>query len=470
MQPLAGITVLDLTHMLSGPYGTMTLTDLGARTIKVEPPGKGEGTRELLAGHPDYSRDGMGAYFMTLNRSKESVCIDLKSDAGRAVFYDLVRHADVVFDNFGAGVPQRLKIDHATLAAINPRIITCSVTGFGETGPDTQRPAFDQVVQGMGGGMSITGTARRRAGARRHPDRRPRRRHLRRDGRARRAAGAPRHRRRPARRRLDARRPDLAPHLHGDDAPDVGPRARAGSATRTSSMCRTTRSATGDGHVIIACIGDAFYERFLKVVPHPELLQARVPEAAGALRRAREDRRDHQRGARQEHLGLLARQAARGAHSVRPGQRLRAGAQRPADRRARHGRRGAAAGRNERADARHPDEVLGRADAGVQRRRRRSAATPARCSPSCSATTRRRSTRCAKAARSSSRARGARSRDRAERHATQSSQATAFSGSRPSAPARRARPRGIRRRRARCANARRAPARPAGSRRARRRT
>ncbi len=157
MRPLAGITVLDLTHMLSGPYGTMTLTDLGARTIKVEPPGKGEGTRELLAGHPDYSRDGMGAYFMTLNRSKESVCIDLKQEAGRAVFYDLVRHADVVFDNFGAGVPQRLKIDHATLAAINPRIITCSVTGFGETGPDTQRPAFDQVVQGMGGGMSITG-------------------------------------------------------------------------------------------------------------------------------------------------------------------------------------------------------------------------------------------------------------------------------------------------------------------------
>ena len=124
MQPLEGTTVLDLTHMLSGPYGTMTLSDLGARTIKVEPPGKGEGTRELLAGHPDYSRDGMGAYFMTLNRSKESVCIDLKSDAGRAVFYDLVRHADVVFDNFGAGVPQRLKIDHATLAAINPRIIT----------------------------------------------------------------------------------------------------------------------------------------------------------------------------------------------------------------------------------------------------------------------------------------------------------------------------------------------------------
>ncbi|MBL8358976.1 MAG: CoA transferase [Rubrivivax sp.] len=155
---LEHITILDLTHMLSGPYGAMLLTDLGARTIKVEPPGTGEGTRRLLEHDPDYSRDGMGAYFLTLNRSKRSVCIDLKREAGRAVFLDLVKHADVVFDNFSVGVPKRLGIDHETLAKINPRIVTCSVTGFGETGPDTERPAFDQVVQAMGGGMSITGT------------------------------------------------------------------------------------------------------------------------------------------------------------------------------------------------------------------------------------------------------------------------------------------------------------------------
>jgi len=154
---LEHITVLDLTHMLSGPYGTMLLADLGARTIKVEPPGSGEGTRRLLEHDPDYSRGGMGAYFLTLNRNKQSVCIDLKSGEGRAVFLDLVRHADVVFDNFGDGVTTRLGIDHASLIAVNPRIITCSVTGFGQTGPETQRPAFDQVVQAMGGGMSITG-------------------------------------------------------------------------------------------------------------------------------------------------------------------------------------------------------------------------------------------------------------------------------------------------------------------------
>lgn len=155
---LEHITVLDLTHMLSGPYGTMLLADLGARTIKVEPPGAGEGTRRLLENDPEYSREGMGAYYLTLNRNKQSVCIDLKSEAGRAVFMDLVRQADVVFDNFSAGVTGRLGIDYDTLAQVNPRIITCSVTGFGQTGPQTQQPAFDQVVQAMGGGMSITGS------------------------------------------------------------------------------------------------------------------------------------------------------------------------------------------------------------------------------------------------------------------------------------------------------------------------
>ena len=157
MTPLAGLTVLDLTHMLSGPYATQLLADLGARTIKVEPPDRGEATRELLRDDPLHSRDGMGAYFLTLNRNKQSVAIDLKHAEGRAVFLDLVARADVVVDNFAAGVTTRLGIDHAALAAVNPRIVTCSITGFGATGPGRDRPAFDQVVQAMGGGMSITG-------------------------------------------------------------------------------------------------------------------------------------------------------------------------------------------------------------------------------------------------------------------------------------------------------------------------
>ena len=157
MRALENITVLDLTHMLSGPYGTMLMADMGARTIKIEPPDHGEATRRLLETSPDYSRDGMGAYFLTLCRNKESVALDLKQPEGLLLFYDLVKQADVVVSNFGVGVTQRLKIDHDTLAAINPRIITCAISGFGETGPSPNRPSFDLVAQGMGGGMSLTG-------------------------------------------------------------------------------------------------------------------------------------------------------------------------------------------------------------------------------------------------------------------------------------------------------------------------
>jgi crotonobetainyl-CoA:carnitine CoA-transferase CaiB-like acyl-CoA transferase len=159
MRPLDNVIILDFTHMLSGPYGTMLLADLGARTIKIEPVKTGEGTRKLLAKDPDHSIEGMGAYVLTLARNKQSVAVDLKTEEGRALVYDLVRKADIVVDNYSRGVTGRLGIDHATLSAINPRIITCSVTGFGETGPNPDRPAFDLVAQGIGGGMSLTGEA-----------------------------------------------------------------------------------------------------------------------------------------------------------------------------------------------------------------------------------------------------------------------------------------------------------------------
>ncbi|MYF10827.1 MAG: CoA transferase, partial [Gammaproteobacteria bacterium] len=156
-KPLAGIRLIDLTHMVAGPYAGMILADLGCDTVKVEPPGRGEGTRRLLENDARNSVGGMGAYFFTLNRNKRSVAIDLKSPAGLDFFYELVRHADVVLDNFSAGVTERLNIDHERLTAHNPKIITCTVTGFGEDGPSYQRPAFDQIIQGLGGGMSITG-------------------------------------------------------------------------------------------------------------------------------------------------------------------------------------------------------------------------------------------------------------------------------------------------------------------------
>lgn len=157
MKALEGIRILDLTHMLSGPYAGMMLADLGADSIKVEPPGKGEGTRRLLEHDPKTSLNGFGPYFMTLNRNKRSVTIDLKSEAGLALFYELVAVSDIVLSNFSAGVAERLGIDFLRLSAINPRIITCTLTGFGETGPDRARTAFDMVAQAMGGEMSITG-------------------------------------------------------------------------------------------------------------------------------------------------------------------------------------------------------------------------------------------------------------------------------------------------------------------------
>ena len=156
-KPLKDVRILDLTHMLSGPYAAMIMADLGAETIKVEPL-HGEGTRKLLATDPNNSLDGMGAYYLTLNRNKKSTAIDLKSEQGLAVFYELVKEADIVISNFGAGVPERLKIDYDTLSKVNPRIITCVVSGFGSDGPNHKRPAFDQVAQATGGGMSITGT------------------------------------------------------------------------------------------------------------------------------------------------------------------------------------------------------------------------------------------------------------------------------------------------------------------------
>jgi len=143
--------------MLAGPYAGMVIADLGAEVVKVEPLAPGEMTRGLLQSDPNHSFKNFGAYFLTLNRNKKSVSLDLKSDEGLHIFHDLVKSADVVLNNFSAGVVKKLKIDFESLKHVNPRIITCSITGFGETGPHSSRPAYDQIVQAYSGGMSVTG-------------------------------------------------------------------------------------------------------------------------------------------------------------------------------------------------------------------------------------------------------------------------------------------------------------------------
>ncbi len=150
---LSGARILDLSHMLAGPFGSMMLGDLGAEVIKIEPPA-GDPMRKM----GPHFLEGESAYYLSANRNKKSVALDLTQEGGRAVFYDLVKVSDVVYDNFRPGITEKLGIDYATLKRINPRIICCSISGFGQTGPYRDRPAFDIAIQGFSGAMSITGT------------------------------------------------------------------------------------------------------------------------------------------------------------------------------------------------------------------------------------------------------------------------------------------------------------------------
>ena len=162
MTLFAGVRVLDLSRMLAGPYGSMLLADLGAEVIKVEEPKGGDPMRVM--GPPFLRPGGAGgpegresAYFLSINRNKKSVALDLERPDGRAVFFDLCRVADVVWDNFRPGVMARLGCAPETLRAANPRLVVCSISAFGGDGPYRDWPAFDLALQAMGGAMSITG-------------------------------------------------------------------------------------------------------------------------------------------------------------------------------------------------------------------------------------------------------------------------------------------------------------------------
>jgi crotonobetainyl-CoA:carnitine CoA-transferase CaiB-like acyl-CoA transferase len=150
--PLDGLTVLDLSTQLSGPYCSMLLGDLGADVIKVERPGRGDDARAF----PPFV-NGQSAPFMTFNRNKRSLALDLKRPAGREVCLRLAARADVFLENFRPGAAERLGLGYAHLSAVNPRLIYCSISGFGQTGPYRERGGFDLIAQGMSGLMSITG-------------------------------------------------------------------------------------------------------------------------------------------------------------------------------------------------------------------------------------------------------------------------------------------------------------------------
>ena len=154
--PLAGLKVVDVTHMLAGPYCTWLLGSLGADVVKVEHPERGDFTRSI-APH----REGMSLYFASVNRNKRSLGLDLKKQDGKAVMRRLVASADILVENNRPGVMERLGLGYAALKEVNPRLVYASISGFGHTGPYRERPAFDAVVQAMSGLMSITGEAGR---------------------------------------------------------------------------------------------------------------------------------------------------------------------------------------------------------------------------------------------------------------------------------------------------------------------
>jgi formyl-CoA transferase len=156
MKLLENIRVLDLTNVLSGPFATLHLALSGAEVIKIENPKGGDLARKL-GNKPEYNQQLMGTSFLAQNANKKSITLNLKDDRGKEIFKKLAKTADVVVENFRPGVMKRLGLDYDTLSKINPRIIYCAISGFGQEGPDALKPAYDQIVQGLSGVMAING-------------------------------------------------------------------------------------------------------------------------------------------------------------------------------------------------------------------------------------------------------------------------------------------------------------------------
>ncbi|MCS5667910.1 MAG: CoA transferase, partial [Dehalococcoidia bacterium] len=153
-QPLQGVRVLEMAQAIAGPFAARSLADMGAEVIKVEQPGVGDMSRRI----GPHFLGGESAYYLNFNRNKQSVTIDLRQEQGQDVFRRLVKVSDVVFDAFRPSVLDRLGLDYKSLKKMNPTVIACSLSAFGQEGPYRERPGFDGIVQAMGGGMSVTGT------------------------------------------------------------------------------------------------------------------------------------------------------------------------------------------------------------------------------------------------------------------------------------------------------------------------
>lgn len=153
MKPLDGIRVLDFTRILAGPFSTMHLADMGAEVIKIEEPGKGDETRAY--GPPFF--EGFSTYFLSVNRGKKSLTLNLKHPKSRGILLAIIRASDILVENFRPGTMAKLGLDYQTLSPLNPKLIYCSISGYGQTGPEALKPGYDLIIQGLSGLMDLTG-------------------------------------------------------------------------------------------------------------------------------------------------------------------------------------------------------------------------------------------------------------------------------------------------------------------------
>ena len=287
MAPLDGITVLDLTRVLSGPYCTMLLADMGARVIKIEQPGNGDDTR---AWGPPFL-EGESAYFLSINRNKESVTLDFKHPEGRALLERLIAKSDVLVENFRPGTLTKLGLDYATLAPRYPRLVYCSISGFGQTGPRSKEAGLRRRDAGRRRADEHHRPARRAAVPARRRDRGHRVGHVRRAGHRDGAVRARAHGPRPGSRRRDARLGGGAAHLSGRHLfRDRHVPARLGNRHPTIVPYETF--AASDGDFVLAVGNDDQWRRFCAVAGAARGSSGSPPTAArDGLRRAAAVRR-----------------------------------------------------------------------------------------------------------------------------------------------------------------------------------
>ena len=369
--PLSGITIVDLSRILAGPYCTLLLAEMGARVIKVETPKTGDDAR-----HYGPFTNGKSTYFASVNRGKESIALDLKAAGDREIFERLLDKADAIVENFRPGTMEKLGYGWETLHQRYPQLIYAAASGFGHTGPYSHHPSYDMVVQGLGGIMSITGHPGEPLAAHRHVDRRSRRRALH-DDRAQRRAAPPRaHRRGDQGRcravRLPARAPRKRDHALHDDGRNPRP------ARRAPSVDHAVRGVQDQGR------RHHHRRRQRRAVGQADR-GARPPRARAESRTTRPTRcaTSISRSSKAEidailttaDDGPLDRGAGSRRHPVRPDQQRRAGARASAGRGAQHAGRGRRRDDRPAEARRQPDEIVG------LRRSRRPAPPPPTSTP-----------------------------------------------------------------------------------------